>query len=157
MGNGRLLGRSLGKALGAMLVLLLAGAALLGLSSARHAQSTASSIPASPVSPFSRASLSGPAFHAKPEAKSILGRLPLIFEPNLGQADANVKFLARGAGYSLFLEPTSAVLALQSTPNSTGANFVRMNLVGANPSAATYGMEPLPGKSNYMIGKDAKK
>jgi hypothetical protein len=40
------------------------------------------------------------------------GKLPLAFEANQGQADSQVKFLSRGAGYSLFLTPTEAVLAL---------------------------------------------
>jgi len=160
MGNGRLPGRSLGRALGAMIVLLLAGSALLGLSSLRHAQRAASPLPVSPIATISRASLSPASLHAKPEAKSILGQLPLIFEPNQGQADSEVKFLARGAGYSLFLEPTSAVLALRNAPNSRVTNsqsFVRMNLVGANPAAATRGTDLLPGKSNYVIGNDPKK
>jgi hypothetical protein len=159
MGNGRLPGRSLGRALGAMFVLLLAGTVLLGLSSVRHGQRAASALPASPISTFSRASLAPASLRAKPEANSILGQLPLIFEPNLGQADSPVKFLARSAGYSLFLEPTSAVIALRSAPSSKAANsekFVRMNLVGANPVAATRGTEPLPGKSNYLIGNDPK-
>lgn len=40
------------------------------------------------------------------------GKLPLAFEANQGQTDPQVKFLSRGAGYSLFLTPTEAVLAL---------------------------------------------
>src|SRR5215470_16988958 len=40
------------------------------------------------------------------------GKLPLAFEANQGQSDPQVKFLSRGAGYSLFLTPTEAVLAL---------------------------------------------
>ena len=40
------------------------------------------------------------------------GQLPLSFEANQGQSDAQVQFLARGHGYSLFLTPTEAVLAL---------------------------------------------
>lgn len=39
-------------------------------------------------------------------------RLPLTFEANQGQADARVKFLARGHGYTVFLMPTEAVLTL---------------------------------------------
>src|SRR6266481_1062114 len=31
------------------------------------------------------------------------GQLPLAFEANQGQADAQVKFLSRGSGYTLFL------------------------------------------------------
>jgi hypothetical protein len=160
MGNGRLPGRSLGKALGAMFVLLSAGIVLLGLSSGRHAQRAASPLPASPISTTSNASLSHASVHGKPTAKSILGQLPMIFEPNQGQADASVKFLARGAGYSLFLEPTSALLALQSASQSTVASrgsFIRMNLVGANAAAATRGTDLLSGKSNYLMGNDPKK
>src|SRR5687767_391132 len=41
------------------------------------------------------------------------GRIPLSFEANRGQADASVNFLARGAGYALFLKPTEAVFLLR--------------------------------------------
>ncbi len=163
MGNGRLSGRSLGRALGATFVMLLAGTVLLGLSAGRHAHLAASAIPVSPISTPSSASLSRTTLtspHGKPQANSILGQLPMIFEPNQGQANPEVKFLARGAGYSLFLEPTSALLALQgpSSSNPLGRErFVRMNLVGATPATATRGTESLPGKSNYVMGNDPKK
>jgi hypothetical protein len=39
--------------------------------------------------------------------------LPLFFEPNQGQTDPQVKFLARGSGYGLFLTANEAVLTLQ--------------------------------------------
>src|SRR5260370_33173022 len=39
------------------------------------------------------------------------GTLPLIFEANQGQTDAQVKFLCRGGGYGLFLTSTEAVLS----------------------------------------------
>ncbi len=41
------------------------------------------------------------------------GQLPLSFEANEGQTDAQVNFLSRGNGYGLYLTPTAAVLALQ--------------------------------------------
>jgi hypothetical protein len=41
------------------------------------------------------------------------GRLPMHFEPNQGQTDAAVRYLARGAGYSLFLTDAEAVLVLR--------------------------------------------
>ena len=40
------------------------------------------------------------------------GRLPLTFEPNRGQTDPRVAFVARGPGYTLFLTPTEAVFSL---------------------------------------------
>jgi hypothetical protein len=41
------------------------------------------------------------------------GRLPLAFEPNMGQFDPQVKFLCRGRGYSLFITQAEAVLVLR--------------------------------------------
>jgi uncharacterized repeat protein (TIGR01451 family) len=148
---------------GAMLVLLLGGAVLLRSGSRRYSQEAMAQLPASPLAISSRSSL-----HSKPDARAILGQLPLIFEPNRGQTDSKVKFLARGAGYSLFLDATGAVLAMQTAHSSSsrtsssrtsaerGEQFVRMKLVGANPAAATAGTGPLPGKSNYIIGNDPR-
>src|SRR6266404_5249962 len=49
------------------------------------------------------------------------GQLPLSFEANQGQTDAQVNFLARGNGYALFLTPGQAVLNLQK-PAAAGAS-----------------------------------
>jgi uncharacterized repeat protein (TIGR01451 family) len=174
MGNGRWSGKSLGKTsgkstekrlvglgtLGATFVLLLAGSMLLGFGSRRYAQKSSAQLPASqlPASPLPSPSVSS--LKSKREAQAILGQLPLIFEPNQGQADSRVKFLARGAGYSLFLDTTGAVLAMQTAPASRsgkGEKFVSMNLVGANSAATLAGTRPLPGKSNYIVGNDQSK
>jgi hypothetical protein len=81
--------------------------------------------------------------------------MPLGFEPNLGQTDAQVKFLARGRGYNLFLTPTQAVLALNKPLDSAKTRAVmRMQLVGANASVQPAGQTLLPGMSNNFHGKD---
>jgi uncharacterized repeat protein (TIGR01451 family) len=175
MGNGRCSGESLGRtlekdsgknllwvrALGGLVVLLVAGSVLLGLGSRRNTQKSVAQGPASPIPMLSRLSLK-----SKPEARAILGQLPLVFEPNQGQADPRAKFLSRGTGYSLFLDANTAVLAMQTAPPSSSSSsaaaqprqqFVRMKLVGSNPAAALAGADPLPGKSNYMIGNDPQK
>src|ERR1051325_2316989 len=41
------------------------------------------------------------------------GKLPLSFEPNQGQTAGEVKFLARGKGYQLFLTATEPALRLR--------------------------------------------
>jgi hypothetical protein len=86
--------------------------------------------------------------------------IPLFFEPNVGQTDSRVKFLARGAGYGLFLTSNDAVLSLQH-PTIKGqpvkSNVIRMHLEGANSAAGIQGAEPLPGKSNYFIGNNPAK
>src|SRR5437879_352469 len=73
--------------------------------------------------------------------------LPFSFEPNLGQSDARVKFLARTRGITVFLTATDTVL-------STGRTAVRMRLVGANPAARIEGLDALPGRSHSFIGSD---
>ena len=99
--------------------------------------------------------------------------LPLFFEPNQGQTAPQVKFLARGAGYGLFLTADEAVLELhraagtqhsavssqRSAVNSQRASssVIRMRLDGANSLARVSGASPLPGKSNYFIGNDPSK
>ena len=63
------------------------------------------------------------------------GKLPLHFEPNLGQTDEQVKFLARGHGYSLFLTEKEAVLSLQKRGKNKTQDkraVVRMQIEGAN-------------------------
>jgi hypothetical protein len=48
-------------------------------------------------------------------ARETYGRIPLSFEANRGQTDPSVNYLARGAGYALFLKPTEAVFILQNS------------------------------------------
>ena len=92
----------------------------------------------------------------------VYGQLPLIFERNQGQTDPQVKFLAHGAGYGLFLTAHEAVLSLRSSaPRSKSSDknenlsILRMQIVGANSSAAVTGDHQLPGHSNYFIGNDS--
>jgi hypothetical protein len=130
------------------------GCLLLGFASRPHARNVAmTSFEASTISTRSSSS------QAKPDARALLGQLPIIFEPNQGQADASVKFLARGADYALFLDNSGAVLSMPASPTSHRGNrhFVRMNLVGANTAAVAAASEPLPGKTNYIIGNDPAK
>ncbi|MGH7790783.1 MAG: hypothetical protein ACREOB_00570, partial [Thermodesulfobacteriota bacterium] len=49
----------------------------------------------------------------KAHVEEAYGKLPLSFEANQGQTNAQVKFLSRGSGYTLFLTPTEAVLTLR--------------------------------------------
>jgi len=93
--------------------------------------------------------------------------LPLFFEQNQGQTAPQVKFLARGAGYGLFLTADEAVLELQTSAVSTqhsalssqraSSSVIRMRLEGANSSPRVSGASLLPGKSNYFIGNDPSK
>lgn len=108
------------------------------------------------------------------------GKLPLSFEANRGQVNDRVKFLSRGNGYSLFLTSTEAVLEWSiadgrspieesGTPNGRWnhprqqavprrqSSTLRMKLSGTNPQAQATGLDELPGKSNYFLGRDRRK
>jgi len=51
---------------------------------------------------------------AKTNALQVFRKSPMSFEANQGQTDARVKFISRGAGYTLFLTRDSAVMVLQN-------------------------------------------
>ena len=80
--------------------------------------------------------------------------LPLSFEANQGQVDEQVKYLARGQGYTLFLTPGAAVLGLRSEGAGKPTEWLRLVLQGAATAPAITGEEQLPGQSNYFIGND---
>ena len=84
-----------------------------------------------------------------------------MFEPNQGQTDASVRFIARGGGYGLFLTEREAVLSLHAPADAKNeqpkSSVVRMTLAGANPHPEVSGTAMLPGKSSYFIGNDPAK
>jgi hypothetical protein len=84
-------------------------------------------------------------------------QLPLHFEANQGEADPAVDFLARGAGYTVYLSGGQAVLSLQAPSPAGGTSspeaVVRLGLAGA-ASARARGLDLLPGVSNYLVGND---
>jgi hypothetical protein len=104
---------------------------------------------------------SGP--EAQERAVQAYRRLPLSFEPNRGQTDARVRFLARGRGYTLFLTPREALLDLDAASQGPGrarsvrGAVLRMGLTGANPQPNVLGTGRLPGKVNYFLGPDPRR
>ncbi|MBP9663007.1 MAG: SBBP repeat-containing protein [Pyrinomonadaceae bacterium] len=90
-------------------------------------------------------------------AKAAYGRLPLHFEPNVGQTDERVKFVSRGNGYSMFLTGSEAVVSLVRSGKGKipeRAAAVRMQIEGASPDAQVIGFDETAGRSNYLIGND---
>ena len=89
-----------------------------------------------------------PVRRAEPTAADRYGRLPLSFEANLGQSDPQVRFLARGEGYSLFFTGSGAALSL---PNR---HSIRMQLTHSSATARVSGEDQLSGIANYFLGND---
>ncbi len=96
-----------------------------------------------------------PTAAAAKQARAHFGQLPMVFEPNQGQTDPQVKFLVHGSNYGLFLTAKEAVLALHKSPKEV--SVLRMALAHANANAQVQGADKLPGKSNYLIGNDPTK
>ena len=100
------------------------------------------------------------------------GQLPLSFEPNLGQAGPDVRYLAHGRGFTLFLTTTGAVLApvaladdvqssvpgRQAGPHVTQAHgaaaLLHLTLAGASSRPMMEGRDRLPETVNYFIGNN---
>jgi hypothetical protein len=61
-----------------------------------------------------------------PRIDSRYGRTSLHFERNDGQVDSEVKFLARGRGYHLFLTQTEAVMVLFAARASADAEHLEL-------------------------------
>ena len=109
---------------------------------------------------------------------SLYARLPLSFELNRGQFDPRVNFVARGLGYTLFLTPREAVLALRGSSPVNSSSYagtraaellaapdehqalasttVRLKFVGANGKSGSVALDRQSGQSNYFLGNDPK-
>jgi len=91
-------------------------------------------------------------------AESHIGDLPLVFEPNRGQADRDVHFLSRGADYTVLLETDKTVFMLppginaQKDGERSQPSVVSLELLHSNRGAKPEALDLLPGKSNYFIG-----
>ena len=112
---------------------------------------------------------------ARPTNQAIIAQyeeLPLEFEANQGQTAPEVKYLARGSGYTLFLTANDAVLSLAEAERAgltlrlrsgqeaapaialAGRTVVRLSLEGANRASKIEGIDRLPATSNYFLGND---
>jgi hypothetical protein len=86
----------------------------------------------------------------------------MAFEPNEGQTDAAVRYMAHGRGYTLFLTEEQAVISLvpnrRHTPHAVVSRspsaVLQMQVVDAQPQPVLTAEQPLPGYSNYYIGDD---
>ena len=80
------------------------------------------------------------------KVKESVAKLPLAFEPNMGQTDAQVKYVARAKGYTAFLTADSAVLSIKgSTPA-----VLRMKMQNTQPISTIEPGNRQIGKSNYV-------
>ena len=88
-------------------------------------------------------------------AQDIAARLPVRFEPNRGQYDRAVEFVAHAGRTTLFLTGDEAVLSLSGSRG--GTSVVRLSLNGAEAEPVLEPSNRLAGVTNYLVGKDRRK
>lgn len=85
------------------------------------------------------------------------GKLPINFEPNIGQAAEPVRFLAHGRGYLFELGDDGARVTLQK-PASPGKEPVSARIgwriESPGPVPTLIGIDPTASKTNYLVGND---
>jgi hypothetical protein len=72
--------------------------------------------------------------------------LPLRFEESLDPTSGGIRYTARGEGYLLTLTPTESWLEWKS-------DRIRTRILGASPNLQMVAEEPLPGSTNYFVGR----
>jgi beta-propeller repeat-containing protein len=82
--------------------------------------------------------------------------MPISFVENQGQVDPQVRFLAHTGSSTVFLTSNEVVLGLYSLDQRKHAavSAVHLKWNGPHSNAEILAEEPLPGKINYLIGRD---
>ncbi len=86
----------------------------------------------------------------KPLHTTTHSQIPLAFERNQGQSAPDVRYIARGAQATLYLEKTSAKL------ESSAHHSLTMRWISSNPTPKISGEDLLEKRSNYFVGTDPK-
>jgi len=87
------------------------------------------------------------------DPRQALSRIPVGFEPNIGQANEATRYLARGSGFWLLLGSSDVSLALQAKKETL---TLKVEWIGGNRQPVTQGKDLLPGTSNYFLGGEPK-
>ncbi|MGV3719930.1 MAG: hypothetical protein ACO1SX_03385, partial [Actinomycetota bacterium] len=72
--------------------------------------------------------------------------MPVRFEPNVGQAEAGVQYLARAGDSVLLLDGAGARLT------ADGATLLRLGFAGGSAAQALKGAGPVRGVARYYVG-----
>jgi len=102
------------------------------------------------------------------QAANMLSGLSLVFEPNLGQTDPQIRFLTRAPGMISFLTDRENVIVLARSkkppdweepnkPPEMERSVVRMKLEGARRPQSFEGLDKAESISNYLVGNDRSK
>jgi uncharacterized repeat protein (TIGR01451 family) len=99
------------------------------------------------------------AFATGRRALDIWAQQPLHFEPNVGQAERHIRYLARASSYALYFSNHKAELLLprRYAANQSGFRALSFELLGSNPVASVIATQELFSKSNYLLGNEPRR
>jgi hypothetical protein len=154
-------------------IIALVAVAAIGIAGSASLRSHRASASAQPVA---AAAKQAPALNARGRVQASMATLPLAFEANQGQTDPQVKYMARGNGYTVFLTANDTVFAMsQASPSRLSGRHglsaashpvatakqvpaaIHMKPVGGNSHPQIAAGRELPGRTNYFIGSDPSK
>jgi hypothetical protein len=114
--------------------------------------------------------LSPLASHANPVLRTSVSAMPVLFEPNRGQAPREFEFIARGDSYDIGIASVSVAMSLRGRTGDLNARVedagnagigragtISIRLPNARKGAVGHGENGVPSVSNYFIGNDASK
>ena len=112
--------------------------------------------------PFARGVLSAP---PKQPLRNALSNLPWAFEPNVGQADTKVKFIARANDTTVFLTQRGVAVSWMARTTATRPaevsqepdGMLQLQFLGTKKRIHACGQSMLRGKTNYLLGRDPRK
>ncbi|HEX5550921.1 MAG TPA: SBBP repeat-containing protein [Nitrospira sp.] len=82
------------------------------------------------------------------DARLALGKIPVHFVPNRGQADSSVRFLGHGLGATLLLTDDAALVV-----DGTSRVLLRQSIVGGSHSPHVEASIPYHGKSHFFLDR----
>ena len=91
-----------------------------------------------------------------PAEAAPLSRVPLAFEPNVGQAPADVRYVSEMAGHRLWLGVDEARFVALPTRRGEGVGGepIRIRWIGGRGAPHVAGADEQPGKAHYYLGRD---
>src|SRR5260370_20932144 len=88
---------------------------------------------------------------ASPGARDLAHSLPVVFEPNQGRWNPQVKFASQTGGYGVFVTAGGAELSA-SRPVDGHPHAISISMLNANPRAEVSGSDQVRCQTSYFLG-----
>lgn len=94
----------------------------------------------------------GAAYSAAASISTDYGKIALSFEPNRGQAPRSIEYLARGAGYTVAIQPGAVFFNLRGKDQRKKSSPIGLHFQGSSARPSLTASDTLPGTVNYFLG-----